>query len=275
MDAQVVKTNAYLIGGGSYDGDSGRMARHHAELITHAKEVFDVDDPCVTIMPAARRNGLKAEISDWSVYARDFKQHGAVVSELLIGRTPEGVEPTPEKERVELITGAHIIWVPGGDTRWMLEDIRREGLEEVFHRARDTGVIISGTSAGALWAFGRGVSDSEYFDSPGNWNYIEVEGLGLISQAALNVHDNQTERPGLPAGVIRANRFDAMLAENNIPRGLALNEHTALQVVNGKAQVRRFETDDKAHLVSLDNGRAVREELDEGAFDLARLSLRP
>lgn len=275
MDAQVAKTNAYLIGGGSYDGDNGRMARHHGELIRHAKEVFDVDNPRVTVMPAARRNGMHDAISDWSVYARDFEKHGAQVSELFIGRVPDGVEATPVSKRAELITGAHVIWVPGGDTRWMLDDIRGEGLEQEFQRAREAGVIISGTSAGALWAFGRGVSDSESFDSPDDWKYVEVEGLGLVSLAAMNVHDNKVTADGLTEDVARADRFDSMLVNHGIPRGLALNEHAALQIVDGQASIRTFEPADKAHLVSLDNGRARREELEEGAFDLARLSLKP
>ena len=144
------------------------------------------------------------KISDWSVYGRDFEQHGAHVSELLIGRTPDGVSQTPESQRSELIKESHVIWVPGGDTRWMLEDIRREGLEADFQHARESGVIISGTSAGALWAFGRGISDSESFDSPDDWQYIEVVGLGIVSQAALNVHDNKITANGLSEDISRS-----------------------------------------------------------------------
>ncbi|MCI5065359.1 Type 1 glutamine amidotransferase-like domain-containing protein [bacterium] len=272
METQIAKTNAYLIGGGSYDGDTGRMARHHEDLIQHAKEVFNVERPRVTVFPAARRNGLHEGIRDWSVYQRDFENHGADVSELLIGRIPSGGEATPESQRAELITGAHVIWVPGGDTQWMLEDIRNEGLEEEFQKAREAGVVISGTSAGALWAFGRGVSDSESFSTPESWRYIEIEGLGLVSQAAMNVHDNKVTASGLQEEIARADRFDGMLENHSIPRGLALDEHTALQIVNGQARIQIYDPKDQAHLVSLEGGKAKRQKLEEGDFDLAQLS---
>ncbi len=82
------------------------------------------------------------------------------------------------KEEVErYFEESDLIYVGGGDTKAMLEVWRQKGVDELIVKNYEKGNVITGISAGLIFWFRYGHSDSEFFKNPENWNYMWVEGL--------------------------------------------------------------------------------------------------
>ena len=63
-------------------------------------------------------------------------------------------------------------------TLLMMRVWRRLGVDALLKAAYEKGTVLSGISAGAICWFDSGHSDSMSFYNPGDWNYINVKGLG-------------------------------------------------------------------------------------------------
>lgn len=80
----------------------------------------------------------------------------------------------------DLVGWADLIYVGGGDTRFMMDQWRAHGLDRLLIDAGASGKVLCGLSAGAICWFDVGFSDSNRFDARGDWAYTRVEGLGLL-----------------------------------------------------------------------------------------------
>jgi dipeptidase E len=80
----------------------------------------------------------------------------------------------------ELVEWADLIYVGGGNTRRMMSIWRQQGLDKLLTKAFEAGTVLCGLSAGAICWFEAGFSDSDSFESTGDWAFSRVEGLGLI-----------------------------------------------------------------------------------------------
>jgi dipeptidase E len=80
----------------------------------------------------------------------------------------------------DYVAWADLIYVGGGNTRRMMFQWREQGLDQLLIEAHAAGTVLSGLSAGAICWFESGFSDSDSFESTGDWSYTRIEGLGLI-----------------------------------------------------------------------------------------------
>ena len=105
--------------------------------------------PKICFLPQA-----SAESKDYIVnFYETFSRLGAQPSWIsLFGR----VEPSWE----EHLLSQDIIYVGGGNTRSMLALWREWGIDAVLREAYERGIILSGTSAGAICWFEQGITDS-------------------------------------------------------------------------------------------------------------------
>ena len=117
---------------------------------------------------------------------------GVIVKKLSILRTRY-----TEEEIDALIAWADVIYVGGGNTAFMLDEWRRQGVDLKLRRVfeEDTAVL-SGMSAGAICWFTDGYTDSASFSGAEDWAYEWIRPATGLFPAAFCPHYSQWERKG-------------------------------------------------------------------------------
>ena len=110
-----------------------------------------------------------------------------------------------------------VIYVGGGNTRNMLILWRAWGLEKVLRFAYERGVVLAGTSAGALCWFRSGVTDSY----PGR--FAELQCLGWLRGSFCPHFDCEPKRKPVYRALVRSGR---------VPGGYAADDHVGLHFVD-------------------------------------------
>jgi peptidase E len=118
----------------------------------------------------------------------------------------------------EWIYSQDIIYIGGGNTRYMLEIWKKNNLEAIFKDAYKKGIILSGVSAGAACWFDWILSDS---DGPG---FNPLRGINLIS-GSFTPHSSNIER------IIQ---FEEDINNNKLPQGIAIDDGVAVVFIDGK-----------------------------------------
>ena len=78
------------------------------------------------------------------------------------------------------IMNADIIYVGGGDTKYLIDIWKKNKVDIVLKKAMNANTILCGLSAGSICWFEKGISDTESFSSNQKWNYSLVDALGFI-----------------------------------------------------------------------------------------------
>lgn len=137
------------------------------------------------------------------------------------------------QERMEeLVEDADLVYVSGGDTLHMMETLTAYDIApRLGRRALVGNVVLSGASAGAIMPTSWGHSDSLSYrpETSTTWDYIRVNGLGLVSVAVTPHFSNRDERLGL-----RSSRFAEMLQDqNDTSLGIGLDNFASYIVNDG------------------------------------------
>ena len=112
------------------------------------------------------------------------------------------------------IFNTDIIYVGGGDTRFMLEKWRELGVDKLLIQAYNKGIVCSGLSAGSYCWF--------------KYNYDLIEGMGIIN--AINcVHYDQKDSEA-------KQKFLKIIKDHNLI-GYALENCTALEIIDGEEKI--------------------------------------
>lgn len=135
-----------------------------------------------------------------------------------------------ERDRREPILGADAIYVGGGNTLRMMRLWRRLGVDSLLRTAATRGAVLSGISAGAICWFANGHSDSMSFYDPHHWQYIRVQGLGLLPGTFCPHYDGYTRR------VPRRRFFRAMIGSMG-GTGIAVENNCAVEVVDDRFRI--------------------------------------
>ena len=156
-----------LIGG----GDIGRGNTSY--------ETKEIDEKIVKLTGIAKPNllfiGLASSFSD-SYYDtikkiyRDLGCECAYLKKKNIINNPDIVK--------EKINKANIIYIGGGDTVKLINDIKEYKINELLLEAYNRGCVLAGTSAGAILLSNSGYSDSYILRGESN-KYEFIKGLGL------------------------------------------------------------------------------------------------
>ena len=149
---------------------------------------------------------------------------GVIVKKLSILRTHY-----KEEEIDALISWADIIYVSGGNTAFMLDEWRKQGVDRKLRMVfEEDSAVLSGMSAGAICWFTDGYTDSASFSGDDDWQYEWIcPGIDLFS-AAFCPHYNLWERQG----------FDEALKEQFPEKegllGIGLDDGAMFLYENGK-----------------------------------------
>lgn len=143
----------------------------------------------------------------------------------------------------EKILNSDIIYIGGGNTKFMLSEWEKVNLKEYLLEAYDKGIVLSGFSAGAYCWF--------------KYNYEMIEGFGLIDAIICVHYEDKTEE--------KINEFYNNIKLNNLP-GIALYNGVALRYSENKFEIIKSIKDAKAFKISYSNGKFIKEELLENTI---------
>ncbi|MBO5285307.1 MAG: Type 1 glutamine amidotransferase-like domain-containing protein [Clostridia bacterium] len=87
---------------------------------------------------------------------------------------------------------ADMIYIGGGDTKFMLDSWAQSGLKDLIFDAYERGVIIAGLSAGAICWFNKMYTDFDLMRNQQNGEYKILDGLGVLD-GMCSPHFNERE----------------------------------------------------------------------------------
>lgn len=132
------------------------------------------------------------------------------------------------------ILNTDIIYVGGGNTRFMLEKWRKLGIDKLLIQAYNKGIVCSGLSAGSYCWF--------------KYNYDLIEGMGIIN--AINcVHYDQKDNEA-------KEKFYDVIKDKNM-EGIALDNCVALEFIDGKIKIIKSNPNRNAYKVIYENGKII------------------
>lgn len=151
----------------------------------------------------------------------------------------------------EKIFGADIIYVGGGNTFRMLRVWKRFGVDKLLKEAWENGIVIAGLSAGAICWFSYGHSDSRRFKSKNvSWDFIKVTGLGWFPFIFCpHYHFEKREE-----------NFQKLIKRDG-GIGLAMDNKTAIEIVDDKFRILKSADNAKAYKITRDKKDLRIEEL--------------
>ncbi len=135
------------------------------------------------------------------------------------------------KEQIEQkIFSADIVYVGGGSTLKMLQAWRKFGVDLMFKKAYDKGIILSGISAGAICWFRYGSSDSRSFmeNSKKSKSFMRVSGLDLLPITLSPHHIREKEM---------RNRGMKEMMQRTTGIGIMVDDGAAIAIRNDKYEI--------------------------------------
>jgi dipeptidase E len=217
------------MGGGGFS-----MEPDNPLLDEYVWNAFDGDHPRICFISTAS-NDSKEYIEN---FYRCFEEYDCVPQHLSLSAPPV------KKHKLEaFVLEQNIIYVGGGNTKYMLEQWRETGLESIMRKAYASGVIMAGVSAGAICWFEQGLTDS----IPGKLTRLDC--LGILKGSASPHYDGENERR--PA-------YHRFIGTGEMCAGYGIDDGCALHFVNEQLyKVVRSRPSAQAHFVETRNGKVV------------------
>lgn len=212
------------------------------------EQTLAIDKHIVELTGASRPNALfiPTASSDSTDYAAIVERIygetlGCNVETLYLLNDP------PSHDRIaEMIRGADLIYVGGGNTLKLMKRWRKLGVDKLLIEAAARDKVLCGLSAGELCWFQYGHSDSMSFYHPDNWDYIRVKCLGLLPFTACPHYDGEN----------RHANFQKLIArEGGI--GIALDDCAAIEVIDDRYRIITSRAGAGAYRVERVRGKAV------------------
>jgi dipeptidase E len=218
----------------------------NSALIKYILKQTGVPEPRVCFVPTASGDAL----SYVETYYKTFSQLGCRPSHLtLFDRTPD---------LPSILLNQDLIYVGGGNTKSMLAVWKDWGVDAILKQAWEAGIVLAGTSAGAICWFQQGITDSF-----ANGLHV-LDGLGFIEGSCCPHYDGEAERR--PA-------FHRMLQENRIRPGYALEDYSAIHFKGDEApRVVTSRPQAKAYRMKFTDGAVVEEPLERQIISLVSAS---
>ena len=145
-----------------------------------------------------------------------------------------------DTDKVNKILNADIIYIGGGNTRFMLSEWNKVNLKQTLIEAYNKGTVISGFSAGTYCWF--------------KYNYEMIKGFGVIDAIICVHYEDKSEE--------KINEFYANIEKTNLP-GLALDNGVAIRYTEDYFEIIKSISTAKAYKITYINNEFIKEELFE------------
>ena len=136
----------------------------------------------------------------------------------------------------KMVFSTDIVYVGGGNTRFMLEKWKEKGLDKILIEAYEKDIVLSGLSAGSYCWF--------------KYNYDLIEGLGLINAINCVHYDVKGEEA--------KRKFYNVIKEKQMP-GIALDNCVALEIVDGNYKIIKSDETKNAYKIEFVDEKFVEE----------------
>lgn len=159
-----------------------------------------------------------------------YEELGCIISHLDINKRFDELEHD--------ILNTDIIYIGGGNTKYLVEKLESTGIDKLLIKAYNSGIVCSGLSAGSYCWF--------------NCNYDLIKGMNVIN--AVNcVHYNEKDE-------ISKNKLYDVVKENNIT-GYAIDNQVALEFIDDKIKVLKSNQQRNAYKITYIDGKIVEEKM--------------
>ncbi len=170
-------------------------------------------NPKVLLLSTPSEDGLHNVDLFLKALERELGRHGCQTTVLKI------IESKPTVGQIaSQIASADLIYVSGGNTFRAMRSWRSLGVDKILKQAYDSGVVMSGVSAGAICWFKYGCSNSFYTNRP-----FRVRGMGWFNALLCPHYDSEP---------FRQEPLRRMLKRTPGLVGIALGEHAAIEIVD-------------------------------------------
>lgn len=197
------------------------------------RETYGIDTEIVKLTGKERPKALfiPTASDDASGYCDSFQQIygdelGCEVDFLLLIDTDITMEEICEK-----ISQADLIYVGGGNTGRMLAIWREHQVDQMLLEAHTKGTVLSGISAGSICWFQHGHSEITVPGSQGEYDYIKLDGLGILKGFHCP-HFNEYERPISFPDMVQGTEDMGVAIENNCAIIFKDNEYKVLKTAD-------------------------------------------
>ena len=194
------KKQIIAIGGGGFTHNEDR------DLDQFFIDKISKENSSIGFLPTASNDDTKKT----ELFYKRFENTNFKVSHFNLVSSVKGFE--------RWLSGLNAIYVGGGNTKFMLELWKKNNLFETFKEVYNSGVILSGVSAGAACWFDYFLTDS---DGPG---FKPLSGIGLIS-GSFTPHYSDAKR---------ANKYSENIKNKTLPSGIAVDDGVAVLFIDGK-----------------------------------------
>jgi len=199
-----MKRHIIAIGGGGFSAKAGDALFERYLVKQVAKQ-----NPKICFLPQASNENRDYILRFFQIFASIGAQPSWVS---LFGR----VEPTWQEHLLQ----QDIVFVGGGNTRSMLALWKEWRVDVVLRQAYEQGVVLAGSSAGAICWFQQGITDSV-------WPLGVLPCLGMLPGSCCPHYDDESERRPT---------YERLSREGKVDAGIALESDVAAHYVNEKLQ---------------------------------------
>ena len=183
---------------------------------------------------------------DYMPYFNSFRKIYTSVFDIKADVAMTVFKQTEPARLEEKFLKADMIYVGGGDTRFMIEHWKTSGIDNLIRDAYQRGVIIAGLSAGAICWFEEMYTDSEIVSGQG-FDYKLMPAMGWLKGLACP-HYNE-----------RVADFDAVL-KNRGGTAVCIENDCAI-VYQNEAMVKTVSAGGKAYILNAQNDILVKTEV--------------
>lgn len=199
------------VGGGRYDD------REVMPIFAHIVTLAEKKNPSVLFVPTAGFDDMNGDEHIFKL----FIELGCSVSALLL--TDETLSKTEIEEK---IMGCDIVYAGGGNLEFLMNTWKKTGADEIFKKAYDKGIILSGYSSGSMCWFKEG-----YDDCGPNHEFMFVDCLGLLPYS--NCPHYEGGNWGSFAQAVKGRDYSGLALENGAAVVFKNGEHYTIQGNDG------------------------------------------
>lgn len=233
-----------LVGGGEVG--RGRTAYETKEIDIEAVKMTEKKNPNFLFI------GLASSFSDsyYDTMKKIYKDLGcscAYLKKKNIINNPQIVK--------DKIKEADLIYIGGGDTIKLLNDIKEYGIDVLLREAYENGTVLLGISAGAILLSSGGFSDSLILRGESD-EYTFVEGLHFINIEISPHYKASIEKDNSLKEYLKKVKKDFFCLENC----------TALKIIDNTYQVIKSSTEKEVYLCSVKDNQLKEQKLTSGVI---------
>ena len=211
----------------------GEIPRYKNEIIL-SYETKEIDEEIVKL--SNKENPKFLFISIASSHPEDYFEGIKKVYDKL-GCTVTHLDINKPYDKIEKdILNTDIIYIGGGNTKYLIEQLKYKKIDELLMKAYNTGIVCSGLSAGCYCWF--------------KYNYDLIEGMNVINAVNCVHYDQKDETAKI--------KLYNVVKENKIV-GYAIDNQVALEFIDDEIKVIKSNLLRNAYKITCINEKIVEE----------------